>query len=224
MRKHHNKLFYGKYRYKNVFDMPWAGILYPTTDENLQEMIDGKQTQTKYLNTNFWPSNWKVASNVIALAKFIMNNRTKMKFRLQQNKAIFYSDKGQASKLVCDFWEYWKGSTTVNPNAKKLDKNIIVCSRLPHGFFKYQVHLKKDSHKYLSHNAKQNLWNFLIRNTNDCLVSSKAMISFLTNKDKQCFQGYFYVTDAKMLTPIYMMAGKSIDKVIKFEKVKNASN
>ena len=224
MRKHHNKLFYGKYRYKNVFDMPWAGILYPTTDENLQEMIDGKQTQTKYLNTNFWPSNWKVASNVIALAKFIMNNRTKMKFRLQQNKAIFYSDKGQASKLVCDFWEYWKGSTTVNPNAKKLDKNIIVCSRLPHGFFKYQVHLKKDSHKYLSHNAKQNLWNFLIRNTNDCLVSSKAMISFLTNKDKQCFQGYFYVTDAKMLTPIYMMAGKSIDKVIKFEKVKNAGN
>ena len=82
MRKHHNKLFYGKYRYKNVFDMPWAGILYPTTDENLQEMIDGKQTQTKYLNTNFWPSNWKVASNVIALAKFIMNNRTIMKFRL----------------------------------------------------------------------------------------------------------------------------------------------
>ena len=220
MRKHHNKLFYGKYRYKNEFDMPWAGILYPTTDENLQEMIDGTHRDTLHLNKMFW----KVDSKVVKLAKFIKENRDSMQFRLQQHKAIFYSDKGLASKLVCDFWEYWKGSTTVNPNAKKLDKNIIACSRLPHGFFKYQVHLKKDAHKYLSHSAKQNLWNFLIRNTNDCLVSSKAIISFLNNKERYCFKGYFYVTDAKMLTPIYMMAGKSIDKVIKFEKVKNASN
>jgi len=65
---------------------------------------------------------------------------------------------------------------------------------------------------------------FLVRNTNDCLVSSKAIISFLNNKDRYCFHGYFYITEAKMLTPIYMMAGKSIDKVIKFEKVKNAGN
>jgi hypothetical protein len=55
-------------------------------------------------------------------------------------------------------------------------------------------------------------------------VSSSAIISFLTDKDKQCFQGYFYVQDAKTLSPIYIMAGKAIDKVIKFEKVKNASN
>jgi hypothetical protein len=32
------------------------------------------------------------------------------------------------------------------------------------------------------------------------------------------------VQDAKTLSPIYIMAGKAIDKVIKFEKVKNASN
>ena len=82
----------------------------------------------------------------------------------------------------------------------------------------------ESSHKYLNNQGKQNLWNFLVRNTNDCLVSSNAIISFLTNKEKHCFQGYFYVTDAKILTPIYMMAGKSIDKVIKFEKVKNGSN
>jgi hypothetical protein len=36
--------------------------------------------------------------------------------------------------------------------------------------------------------------------------------------------GYFYVTEEKFLTPIYMMAQKAIDKVIKFRKVKNGSN
>ena len=100
----------------------------------------------------------------------------------------------------------------------------MICKRLPHGSFKYQVHLKKDTHKYLTHQEKQNLWDFLVRNTNSCLVSSSAIISFLTDKDKQCFQGYFYVEDAKTLSPIYIMAGRAIDKVIKFEKVKNASN
>ena len=220
MRKHHNKLFYGKYRYKNEFNMPWAGILYPTTDDNLQQILDGTHRDVIHINTNFW----KIDKKVLKLAAFILKNRSNMQFRLQQYKAIFYSNKGLSSKLVCDFWEFWKGSTTVNPNAKKLDKNIIACSRLPHGRFKYQVHLKKDSHKYLNNQGKQNLWNFLVRNTNDCLVSSSAIISFLTNKEKHCFQGYFYVTDAKILTPIYMMAGKSIDKVIKFEKVKNGSN
>ena len=82
MRKHHNKLFYGRYRYKVSFDMKWAPMLYPTTDEHLQSYIDGKQTRTKYLNTKFW----KATSNVVALAKFIKDNRSRMKFRLQQTK------------------------------------------------------------------------------------------------------------------------------------------
>ena len=101
MRKHHNKLFYGKYRYKISFDFKWAPILYPTTDEHLQSFIDGKQTDTKYLNTEIW----KVTSNVVALAKFIKDNRTRMKFRLQQNKAMFYTDKKliicRDNKLSC---------------------------------------------------------------------------------------------------------------------------
>lgn len=220
MRRHHNKLYYGKYRYKNIFDMPWAGILYPTTDDNLQQMLDGTHRDTLHLNKMFW----KVDGKVLKLAKFIKDHRSKMQFRIQQNKSIFYSNKGLASKLVCEFWEYWKGSTTVDPKVKKLEKNTMICKRLPHGSFKYQVHLKKDTHKYLTHQAKLNLWDFLVRNNGSCLVSSSAIISFLTDKDKQCFQGYFYVEDAKTLSPIYIMAGKAIDKVIKFEKVKNASN
>ena len=39
MRKHHNKLFYGKYTHKTTFNFPWAHKLYPTTDENLINFI-----------------------------------------------------------------------------------------------------------------------------------------------------------------------------------------
>ena len=90
MRKHHNRLFYGKYRYKNEFDMPWAGILYPTTDENLQQILDGTHRDVVHLNTNFW----KIDSKVLKLAQFIKENRDSMQLRLQQHKAILYSDKG----------------------------------------------------------------------------------------------------------------------------------
>ena len=86
MRKHHNRLFYGKYRYKVSFALKWAPMLYPTTDEHLQSFIDGKQSQTKYLNTKFW----KATSSVVRLAKFIKDNRTKMKFRLQQTLSLIH--------------------------------------------------------------------------------------------------------------------------------------
>ena len=215
MRKHHNKLFYGKYRYKTIFDFKWAPMLYPTTDENLQSFIDGKHKQTRYLNTKMWKTN----SSVCSLAKFIKENRHNMKFRLQQTKSIFYTSKKLASELVVKYWQEWVGSETVDPKVENLGKDTVSCSRLPHGSFRYQVHFKKDTHKYLSYQEKQNLWQFLTRNTNDCLVSSRAILGFLSCKDQHCFQGYFYVRDEKMLSPVYMMAGNGIDKVIKFEKV-----
>ena len=50
------------------------------------------------------------------------------------------------------------------------------------------------------------------------------MLDYLIGKYPHCYHGYFYVSDQKMLTPIYMLAQKGIDKVIKFVKVKNAGN
>mgnify|MGYP001489054534 CR=1 FL=1 len=46
--------------------------------------------------------------------------------------------------LVESFWEDWYGSETVDPKFAKLGKNTVGCKRLPHGKFKYQIHLKKD--------------------------------------------------------------------------------
>ena len=212
MRKHHNKLYYGKYQFKTFFKMPWAGILYPTTDENLQKMLDGTHHDVKHLNKHFW----KVDSKVLKLAKFILDNRTRMKFRLQQKYAIFYSDKNLAKVIVDTFWDFWDGSESIDPNYNKLGKNSIGCRRLPHGKFKYQIHLKKDVHQHLTKQDRENLWAFLERNDTECLVSNKYVLDYLIGKYPHCYHGYFYVSEEKMLTPIYMMAQKGIDKVIKF--------
>ena len=220
MRKHHNKLYYGKYQFKSIFTMPWAGILYPTTDENLQKMLDGTHHDVKHLNKHFW----KVDSKVLKLAKFILDNRTRMKFRLQQKYAIFYSDKNLAKVIVDTFWDFWDGSESIDPNYNKLGKNSIGCRRLPHGKFKYQIHLKKDVHQHLTKQDRENLWAFLERNDTECLVSNKYVLDYLIGKYPHCYHGYFYVSEEKMLTPIYMMAQKGIDKVIKFVKVKNGRN
>ena len=220
MRKHHNKLYYSKYRFKTIFNMPWAGMLYPTTDQKLLDLIQGKDKDVKYLNKDWY----KISPNVIKLAQVILDHRTNMKFRLQQNHAIFYSNKELAHNLIEMFWDRWYGSESVDPKFKKLGKNTIGCRRLPHGKYQYQVHLKKDTHQRITKQERENLWSFLERNVDNCLVTNKYVLDYFEGKYPHCYHGYFYVSEQKMLTPIYMLAQKAIDKVIKYVKVKNESN
>tara|TARA_Y100001938_G_scaffold148483_1_gene232310 strand:+ start:2330 stop:2971 length:642 start_codon:yes stop_codon:yes gene_type:complete len=208
MRKHHNKLYYGKYRYKTVFKMPGSIIFYPTTNEHL---INIKKRH---------PNN----PDIIYMADFIMQNRNKMKFRFQDKTSIFYSDKKIAQQLVEHYWEYWVGSETVDPKFTKLDKNTVGCTRLPHGKFEYQIYLKKDAQRYINDYQKKNLFSFIDRNADNCLVPGYALRDYLEDKCQYCFGGYFYVTKQQFITPIYMMAQEAIDKVIKFRKVENGSH
>ena len=147
-----------------------------------------------------------------------------MKFRLQQNYAIFYSDKSLAHELIETFWDTWHGSETVNPNFEQPEKNTVGCYKLPHGKFQYQVHFKKDVHKYLTTSEREGLWKFIDRNEENCLVTSDHVIRFLMCKDQYCYNGYFYAKEEKMLTPIYMIAQNGIEKVIKYIKIENDSN
>ena len=208
MRKHHNKLYYSKYRYKTIFKLPNSLCFYPTTDQYLQDLIE----------KNF------DKPSIVRLAKFILNNRTLMKFRIQDKIQIFYSGENLAHELIETFWDYWYGSESVDPKFKKLGKNSVGCRRLPHGRFQYQIYLKKDVHQHLTISERKNLWEFLERNEEDCLVSNKYVLDYLIGKYPHCYHGYFYVSEEKMLTPIYMIAQKGIDKVMKFVKEKNGRN
>ena len=73
MRKHHNKLYYGKYRYKTTFKMPGSLLFYPTTNEHLLHV---KKIHPGYPDINY-------------LADFIINKRNKMKFRFKAEKQYF---------------------------------------------------------------------------------------------------------------------------------------
>ena len=208
MRKHHNRLYYGKYRYKTVFKMPGSLIFYPTTDEHLLHI---KRIHPDLPDINF-------------LADFIIQNRNKMKFRFQDRRSMFYTDRKLAQTLIDQFWDYWIGSENVDPKFHNLGKDIVGCSRLPHGKYRYQVHLKKDAQLVMNDAQINSLWEFLERNVDDCLVTNYNIIDFLEKKSPYCFGGYFYVKDEKYLSPIYMMAQQAIEKVIQFRKVKNGSN
>ena len=208
MRKNHNRLYYGKYRYKTVFKMPGSLIFYPTTDEHLQHI---KRIHPDLPDINF-------------LADFIINNRNKMKFRFQGRRSMFYSDRKLAQTLIEHFWDYWIGSENVDPRMTDIGKDVVGCTRLPHGKYQYQVHLKKDAQLLMNEAQVVALWEFLERNVDDCLVTNYNIIDFLERKSPYCFGGYFYVTDEKFLSPIYMMAQQAIEKVIQFRKVKNGSN
>ena len=208
MRKNHNRLYYGKYRYKTVFKMPGSLIFFPTTDDHLKHI---KRIHPDLPDINF-------------LADFIIQNRNKMKFRFQDRRSMFYSDRSLAQQLIDQFWDYWIASENVDPKFSRLGKDIVGCSRLPHGKYRYQIHLKKDAQVVMSNEQITALHQFLERNVDDCLVTNYNIIDFLEKKSPYCFGGYFYVKDEKYLSPIYMMTQQAIEKVIQFRKVKNGSN
>ena len=208
MRKHHNRLYYGRFRHKTVFRMPGTLMFYPTTD---QWLTDLKSKYTGY-------------SDIEYLADFIMRHRKTIKFRFQDRKAIFYTDQNLAQHLIDRFWTYWVGSETVDPNYTNIGADTVGCRRLPHGKYQYQVHIKKDAQLLINEEQKKGLWEFLDRNVDECLVSNCHLLDYLESKTPYCFGGYFYVKEEKYLTPIYMMAQRAIDKVIKFRKVKHGSD
>ena len=208
MRKNHNKLYYGKYRHKTVFKLPGSLMFYPTTDEHLVHL------KKEYAD----------APDICHLASFIMANRNKVKFRMQDRRTIFYSNMDKSQELIERFWDFWVGFETVDPKFKNLGKHTVGCTRLPHGKYQYQVYLKRDAQNLLSNTQRSSLHEFLERNVDNCLITNFNIMDFLENKSPYCFGGYFYVKEEKYLTPIYMLAQQAIDKVIKFRKVKNGSN
>ena len=204
MRKHHNKLYYGKYRYKTIFKMPGSLMFYPTTDKQL----------------SWIKKEYPDAPDMNKLADFIMQHRDSMRFRMQDKKAIFYTNESMSEDLIGSFADYHVKTEVVDPKFGLTDKNTVGCDRLPHGKYQYQVHLKKDVHKHINETERQALWEFVERNVDHCLVSNKFVLDFLEDRSPHCYHGYFYVQDEKFLTPIYMIAQKGIDKVIKFVEVK----
>jgi len=197
--------------HKTTFKMPGSLMFYPTTDQHL-----------RYLQKEY-----KDAPQLCHLADFILKNRKSIKFRFQgfqERKAIFYTNYDLSLELIDNFWDFWVGSENVDPRFKGLDKNTVGCLRLPHGKYKYQIYLKKDAQNIMSDTEVKTLKTFIESNHQNCFVTNRDVIGFLYSKDPYFTGGYFYVTEEKFLTPIYMMAQNAIDKVIKFRKVKNGSN
>ena len=143
-----------------------------------------------------------------------------MKFRIQNIDSVFYCDENMARDLVSVFWDEWSNADAI-PEDKSylLDKNSVLCKRLPLGKYQYQVHLKKNVHRILKHHEREDLYRYLNQNTENCLITGKYVKEYLEGASQYGWQGYFYVRDEKILTPIYMIAQEAIEKVIKFIKV-----
>ena len=129
MRKHHNRLFFGKYTHKAIFKVPNIARLYPTTDYYIEKNI-------KHLDK---------ASGAYQIGTLILQERKNFKFRIQNNSFIMYGSKELILDQITKLWDYWTGVVTTDPNSVKvLDNETVVCRRLPLGKFSYQVHTKRN--------------------------------------------------------------------------------
>ena len=68
------------------------------------------------------------------------------------------------------------------------------------------------------------LLKFLDNNVDNVYVSNGGLIDWLEGKDRWYPSSYFYVSDEKFLSPLYVIAGDMIEKVIQFKELKNAGN
>ena len=207
MRKHHNKLYFGKYTHKATFAVPYLSQLYPTTDFYLERFLRSNNLKNE---------------TVKKVAKFILENRSKMKFRLQNSFCIFYGHKQFIIDAINLFWDNWINITSTDPKKNKvLNNNIVVCKRLPLGKYQYQVHTKRKMYANLTDSQKQLLFKYLTQNDDNATITNRNLKQWLSGAGAIHYdlQGYFYIKDEKALTPIYMISNKIVDRVTKFVKV-----
>ena len=223
MRRTHNKLFYGRYTHKATFKMPWSAFLYPTTDLHLQSVIDtgfDNFTSVRVLTNDRWIYFYNHTKEIKLLSSFILENRSSIKFRIQQEQAIFYGDKKIILSLISIFWDEWRDIQTVATRKNKLpDTNTVFCKRLPLGKYQYQIYVKKNLHNLLSDRQREDVWRYLNHNEENIRIPSKQLTEYFSGKTKYGWEGYFYVKEEKMLTPLYMMSQNLIHKIYKYERI-----
>lgn len=143
-----------------------------------------------------------------------------MKFRIQNIDCLIYCNRDMAKDLVSVFWNEWQDAFAVSEEKNHLlDGDSVLCKRLPHGKFQYQVHLKRNIHKILKQSQRENLNRYLSQNPNTCHIANKSLQDYLDGTISYGWEGYFYVSDEKMLSPLYMIAPEIIQKVLRFVKV-----
>lgn len=206
MRKHHNKLFFGKYTHKAVFKVPEVNRLYPTSDYYLKKIID------KFIANK----------SLVDLGQFLIDNRKKCKFRIQNNCCILYANKDVTIKAIDKLWDTWVGITTVDmKNIKIMENNTVVCRRLPLGKYKYQVYVNRNMWDKISNLQRDQLYNYLTRNTENATITNKNLKQWLSGNGAIHYDltGYFYVKDEKSLLPVYMISENIVGQIRKFVKV-----
>ena len=205
MRKHHNRLYFGKYSHKATFRLPGLNILYPTSDYYISRAIRYKDQ----------------SSDIVRFAKFLMKHRSQMKFRLQNRTCIFYSSKQMILESISKFWDFWVDITSTDPKLSISTNDVVVCKRLPLGKYNYQVHTKRKMYTRLSDAQRRLLRSYLTQNDDNATVTNKNLKAYLSLNGfySADVNSYFYVKDEKALTPIYMISKDIVDRVIKFVKV-----
>jgi hypothetical protein len=225
MRKNHNKLFYGKYTHKAEFKMPWCGWLYPTTNEHLQKLLSDPTAFDGHMQ--FAADIFKIKKHklkIIQLADFILKNRNCIKFRLQSPNAIFYGSRSVIHQAITTFWDNWVDCMETDAtHIRKMAPNTVVCHRLPHNKYQYQIHLKRDAQFKINDRNRKSLAKYLLQNTDVARVVNSHMRAWLDGSSEYS-EGYFYIADEKCLTPVYMIINESIDKIIKYVKISNDRN
>ncbi len=106
---------------------------------------------------------------------------------------------------------------------RKMAPNTVVCHRLPHNKYQYQIHLKRDAQFKINDRNRKSLAKYLLQNTDVARVVNSHMRAWLDGSSEYS-EGYFYIADEKCLTPVYMIINESIDKIIKYVKISNDRN
>jgi hypothetical protein len=219
MRKTHNKLFYGKYTHKAVFKMPWARWLYPTTDDHLSRLL---QDPLAFKGHVFMEKFIKIDNHkneIRALAYLIRRYRRQMNFRIQDGEVIIYSNKKLIHEIITAFWDQWIDCFETSKNFDlKMNKHTVVCSKLPHKKYQYQIWMKEGCYE-AKDRLSRSLASYLLDKPDVGRPANKMQEWWLRGKSDYDGSGYFYISDEKCLTPIHMILGEHIDKIIKFVKI-----
>ena len=194
--------------------------MYPTTDKHLTMLLNDPTAFKGHVFFEKFSNAKNYIPEIRSLAYVLRKYRSMMKFRIQdKGGVIMYGNKKLIHELITVFWEYWVDCFETSKNFDmKMDRHTVVCSRLPHKKYQYQVWMKQGCYES-EHRMARSLAAYLLDKPDVGKPANELQENWLRNESDYDGSGYFYIKDEKCLTPVRLILGENIDKIIKFVKI-----
>lgn len=204
-----SKLFYKKYPYRITCNIQGCWILRSYGYEKTQE----------FCSTQRWKySNWKPSidrDNLLAFMNVIDSHKSAAKFRFEHDFFDVYVETEEKYREFQAILEPWITGTCEPENQQALEfllekqnSKKVICNKLPHGLYKFKIHLRYKTDPEIRKNFLA--WS---KNYGNKIRIPEQTSQWLEYDSRWQWNPFLYVADNGTLSMVSLFLSGSVTKV-----------